>query len=100
MCTADQYQGAWTPASRRTRVGLMSPGTRGADAQGPGWVDDPGAEGVDDPRDSRRGPGGAEVPVVEDLGAVVENPAVVEDHPGVEDPEGSRPRTGTAANLM
>ena len=78
----------------------MSPGTRGADAQGPGWVDDPEAEGVDDPRDSRRGPGGAEVPVVEDLGAVVENPAVVEDHPGVEDPEGSRPRTGTAANLM
>ena len=56
--------------------------------------------GVDDPRDSRRGPGGEEVPEVEDLGAVVENPAVVEDHPGVEDPEGSRPRTGTAANLM
>ena len=52
------------------------------------------------PGDSRRGPGGEEVPVVEDHGAVVENPAVVEDHPGVEDPEGSRPRTGTAANLM
>ena len=52
------------------------------------------------PRDSRRGSGGAEVPVVEDLGAVVENPAVVEDHPGVEDPEGSRPRTGTAANFI
>ena len=64
----------------------------GADAQG--------AEGVDDPRDSRRGPGGVEVPVVEDQGAVVDDPAVVEDHPGVEDPEGSRPRTGTAANLM
>ena len=48
----------------------------------------------------------ADVPVVEDQEAVVEDhprvedPAVVEDHPGVEDPEGSRPRTGTAANLM
>ena len=26
----------------------MSPGTRGADAQGPGWVDDPQAVGVDE----------------------------------------------------
>ena len=35
-------------ASRRTRRGLMSPGTRGADAQGPGWVDDPQAVGVEE----------------------------------------------------
>ena len=63
----------------------------GADAQG--------TEGVDDPRDSRRGPGGEEVPEVEDLGAVVENPAVVEDHPGVEDPVAQDQEQGTAANL-
>lgn len=69
-------------------------------AQGPGWVDDPEAEGVDDPRDSRRGPGGADVPVVEYQVAVVEDPAVVEDHPGVEDPEGSRPRARDSRNLM
>ena len=49
---------------------------------------------------SQRGPGGAEVPVVEDLGAVVDDPAVVEDHPGVEDPEGSRPRTGDSRQSM
>ena len=53
LCTADQLQ------------------------EGPGWVDDPGAEGVDDPRDSRRGPGGADVPVVEDQAAVVECPVMI-----------------------
>ena len=40
-----------------------------------------------------------EVPEVEDLGAVVENPAVVEDHPGVEDPVAQDQEQGTAANL-
>ena len=50
---------------------------------------------------------GADVPVVEDQEAVVEDhprvedPAVVEDHPGVEDPEGSRrPRTGDSHQSM
>ena len=28
--------------------GVEDPGTRGADAQGPGWVDDPQAVGVDE----------------------------------------------------
>ena len=36
---------------------------------------------------------------MEDLGAVVENPAVVEDHPGVEDPVAQDQEQGTAANL-
>ena len=62
-------------------------------------VEDPGAEEAEDVGTHDVGQG-ADVPVVEDHGAVVESPAVVEDHPGVEDPEGSRPRTGTAANLM
>ena len=39
--------------------------------EGAEGVEDPGAEGVDDPRDSRRGPGGADVPVVQDQDAVV-----------------------------
>ena len=34
------------------------------------------AMGVDDPRNSRRGPGGADVPVVEDQAAVVECPVM------------------------
>ena len=50
---------------------MEDPGTRGADAQGPVWVDDPEAEGVDDPRDSQRGPGGADVPMVEYIQAAV-----------------------------
>jgi len=33
---------------KKDQKGLMSPGTRGADAQGPGWVDDPQAVGVDE----------------------------------------------------
>ena len=66
--------------------------------EGPERFDEPEAEGVDDPRDSRRGPGGADVPVVEDQGAVVEDPAVVEDHPGVEDPGAQQDQEhGTAA---
>ena len=33
---------------KKDQKGLMSPGTRGADAQGPGWVDDPQAVGVEE----------------------------------------------------
>ena len=78
--------------------GVEDPGTRGADAQGPEWVDDPGAEEAEDVGTHDVGQG-ADVPVVEDLGAVVENPAVVEDHPGVEDPVAQDQEQGTAANL-
>ena len=69
-------------------------------------VDDPGAEGVDDPRDSRRGPGGADVPVVQDQDAVVEDhpslddPAVVEDHLGDDVPEAQDQEQRDSRNLM
>ena len=67
-------------------------------------VEDPGAEEAEDlgTHDVRQG---ADVPVVEDQEAVVEDhprvedPAVVEDHPGVEDPEAQDQEQGTAANL-
>ena len=74
--------------------------------EGPEGVEDPGAEGVDDPRDSRRGPGGADVPVVEDQVAVVEDhprvdgPAVVEDHLGDDVPEAQDQEQRDSRNLM
>ncbi len=61
-------------------------------------VEDPGAEEAEDVGTHDVGQG-ADVPVVEDHGAVVENPAVVEDHPGVEDPVAQDQEQGTAANL-
>ena len=66
--------------------------------EGAAGVDDPGAEEVEDLGTHDVGQG-ADVPVVEDHGAVVENPAVVEDHPGVEDPVAQDQEQGTAANL-
>ena len=45
-----------------------------------------GTEGVDDPRDSRRGPGGADVPGVE--------------YPGVDDPEAQDQEQRDSRNLM
>ena len=69
-------------------------------------VDDPGVERVVDPRDSRRGPGGADVPVVQDQDAVVEDhpslddPAVVEDHLGDDVPEAQDQEQRDSRNLM
>ena len=80
--------------------------TAGQLQEGGEGVDDPGAEGVDDPRYSRHGPGGADVPVVEDQIAVVEDhprvddPAVVEDHPGVDDPEAQDQEQRDSRNLI
>ena len=68
-------------------------------------VEGPGAEEAEDLGTHDVGQG-ADVPVVEDQEAVVEDhprvedPAVVQDHPGVEDPEGSRPRTGDSRQSM
>ena len=66
-------------------------------------VEDPGAEEAEDLGTHDVGQG-ADVPVVEDQEAVVEDhprvedPAVVEDHPGVEDPEAQQDQEhGTAA---
>ncbi len=60
-------------------------------------VEDPGAEEAEDVGTHDVGQG-ADVPLVEDqacsCGGMPSEEAVVEDHPGVEDPEGSRPRTG------
>ena len=50
---------------------MEDPGTRGADAQGPGWVDDPGAVEAEDVW-THDGGQGADVPVVEDHGAATQ----------------------------
>ena len=68
--------------------------------EGPEGVEDPGAEGVEDPRDSRRGPGGADVPVVQDQDAVVDDTAVVEDHLGDDVPEAQDQEQRDSRNLM
>ena len=84
---------------KKDQKGLMSPGTRGADAQGPGWVDDPGAEEVEDLGTHDVGQG-ADVPVVEDQAAAWWNAQLwLKTIQGWKTQKAQDQEQGTAANL-